>query len=83
MLRFLDDLPEEEVARTLGCSVCTVTSRTSLRKAHGPLWTNGQPVPGRGPALRPYWSYLFSSAAFFSTSSIPPQRKNACSGRWS
>jgi hypothetical protein len=40
----------------------------------GPQWT--------GP-LRAGMSYLLSSEAFFSTSSIPPQRKNACSGRWS
>ena len=39
--------------------------------------TVDRPAPDAGTR------YLFSSDAFFSTSSIPPQRKNACSGRWS
>ena len=40
----------------------------------GPQWTD---------PLRKRKRYLLSSDAFFSTSSIPPARKNACSGRWS
>ena len=47
---------------------------TDMAAAAGPQWT----------CRRSYGSsYLASSAAFFSTSSMPPQRKNACSGRWS
>jgi hypothetical protein len=50
-------------------------------------WRPGRaPAPvhcGPGPVSRMERAYLLSSAAFFSTSSMPPQRKNACSGRWS
>ncbi|OHV37848.1 MULTISPECIES: SigE family RNA polymerase sigma factor [Pseudofrankia] len=55
VLRYFDDLPEADVAATLGCSVGTVRSQTSrgLAKLRGSHHLHGFTPPGRAPAPAP------------------------------